>query len=266
MRLRMVQVDAFTDRVFAGNPAAVCPLPYWLDDATLASIAAENNVSETAFFVAREHLFELRWFTPTVEVDLCGHATLAAAFVIARLEADRTTIPFVTRQAGTVSVRRDGDVYTLDFPGRPAKPLAEPAGLSKALGGVEVHAMLRAQKNLAVVADEATVRRIVPDFAFIGALHGDGLIVTAPGDEVDFVSRYFAPHAGIDEDPVTGSAHCTLTPYWADRLKKTRLRARQVSRRGGDLQCELAGDRVLISGKAVLYLEGEIHIPDPPLQ
>lgn len=262
MRLRLFQVDAFTDRVFGGNPAAVCPLSSWLDDSVLAAIAAENNLSETAFFVEMGDAFELRWFTPQAEVELCGHATLASACIIARLQPDRTTLRFHTRQAGVLTVERDDQGFVLDFPSRPPVPVAVPAGLPEALGGVEVEQMLRAHKNLAVLADEAAVRRVAPDFAFLRAMEGDGLIVSAPGREVDFVSRYFAPHLGIDEDPVTGSAHCTLTPYWSARLGKPRLHARQVSYRGGDVGCELAGDRVRLSGRAVLYLEGEIEIPD----
>lgn len=261
MKLPLYQVDAFTDRVFGGNPAAVCPLSEWLADEVLAAIAAENNLSETAFVVPQGDDWELRWFTPTAEVDLCGHATLATAFILFDAHPDREQLRFQTREAGVVTVRRDGDRLVLDFPSRPAKPVTIPDGLTEALGGVAPQQLRRASKNLAVFEDEATVRSLRPDFRYIAEMDGDGLIVTAPGDEVDFVSRYFAPHVGIDEDPVTGSAHCTLTPYWAERLDERRLSARQVSTRGGTLHCTLVGDRVEIGGQAVLYLEGTITIP-----
>ncbi len=262
MKLPLFQVDAFTDRVFGGNPAAVCPLPRWLDDATLAAIAAENNLSETAFIVPRGDDWELRWFTPTIEVDLCGHATLATALVLLRQHPVRELLRFHSREAGVLTVRRDGERLVLDFPARPPSPIEIPEGLAEALGGTAPEALLRARKNVAVFADEATVRALAPDLGYIAKMEGDGLIVTAPGDEVDFVSRYFAPHAGIDEDPVTGSAHCTLTPYWAERRSKTTLEARQVSARGGMLRCTLAGDRVQIGGTGVLYLEGTIEVPE----
>ncbi len=262
MKLPLYQVDAFTDRTFAGNPAAVCPLPSWLPDATLAAIAAENNLSETAFVVPVGDDWELRWFTPAIEVDLCGHATLATAFVLLRQHPERTQLRFHSREAGVLTVRADGDQLILDFPARPPAPIELPPGMVEAMGGVTPSAMLRASKNLAVFEDEATVRALKPDLGYVAGMKGDGLVVTAPGDEVDFVSRYFAPHAGIDEDPVTGSAHCTLTPYWAERLGKSELSARQVSARGGALRCVQAGDRVQIGGRAVLYLEGTIEIPE----
>ncbi len=261
MRVPLYQVDAFTDRLFAGNPAAVCPLPAWLDDAVLAAIAAENNLSETAFYVPAKGGYELRWFTPAAEVDLCGHATLAAAFVIHRLDPSQTSLRMFTREAGTLLVSREDEGFVLDFPARPPRPISPPPGLTEALGGASPAAVLRATKTMAVFEDEAAVRGLSPDLGYVAAMEGDGLIVTAPGDEVDFVSRYFAPHVGIDEDPVTGSAHCTLTPYWAERLGKATLRARQVSRRGGSLRCTLAGDRVHLAGQAVLYLEGSIELP-----
>lgn len=262
MKLSLHQVDAFTDRPFAGNPAAVCPLPRWLDDAVLAAIAAENNLSETAFVVPDGDGWELRWFTPTAEVDLCGHATLATAFVLFGQHPDRERLRFATRQAGELAVSRRGDELVLDFPARPPSVVETPPGLVDALDGIEPLAVLRATKTMAVFADETTVRALAPDLAYVVTMEGDGLIVTAPGDEVDFVSRYFAPHVGIDEDPVTGSAHCTLTPYWAQRLGRDTLRARQVSARGGDLTCTLRGDRVELAGRAVRYLEGTIEIPD----
>jgi len=263
MRLPIYQIDAFTDSVFAGNPAAVVPLESWLPDATLQSIAAENNLAETAFFVPQGDGYELRWFTPTVEMDLCGHATLASAFAIATiLEWGSNRIAFTTREAGVLTVTRDGDLYTLDFPSRPPVPLAEaPAGLVEALGGPQPVAVLKSRDLLVVYEDEATVRALSPDMSALARVDAFATCVTAPGrDGVDFVSRFFAPGGGVPEDPVTGSAHCTLVPYWAERLGKTRLEARQVSARGGALACELAGDRVKMGGKAVLYLEGSIFV------
>lgn len=264
MRLPIHQVDAFADAVFAGNPAAVVPLEDWLPDAVLQAIAAENNLSETAFIVRRGDGYELRWFTPAVEVDLCGHATLASAFVIATMrEWSSPRIDFATRKAGTLSVTRDGDLYTLDFPSRPPEPLdAPPAGLLEALGGPPPVAVLKARDVVAVYDDEAAVRGLKPDMGALARLEDCfAVIVTAPGSGgVDFVSRFFAPAKGVPEDPVTGSAHCTLIPYWARRLGKERLEARQVSARGGALSCALAGDRVRIAGKAVLYMDGAIYI------
>ena len=263
MRLPIYQIDAFTDSVFAGNPAAVVPLESWLPDATLLSIAAENNLAETAFFVPQGDGYELRWFTPTVEMDLCGHATLASAFAIATiLEWGSSHITFTTRMAGVLTVTRDGDLYTLDFPSRPPVPLVEaPAGLAEALGGPQPVTVLKSRDLLVVYEDEAAVRALAPDMSALARLDAFATCVTAPGrDGVDFVSRFFAPGGGVPEDPVTGSAHCTLIPYWAERLGKTRMEARQVSARGGALACELAGDRVKIGGKAVLYMEGSIFV------
>lgn len=263
MRLPIYQVDAFTDHVFAGNPAAVVPLDSWLPDAQLQAIAAENNLAETAYFLRNDDVFELRWFTPAVEVDLCGHATLATAFVISTLlEPGRARMDFVTRQAGTLTVTRDGDVFTLDFPSRPAAPAAAPhPGLVAALGGPAPLAILDGRDYLVVYEDEATVRALTPDMVALSKLDRFAVCVTAPGrDGVDFVSRLFAPAQGIPEDPVTGSTHCMLIPYWAEKLGKTVLSARQVSARGGDLACELVGDRVKIGGKGVLYLEGVITV------
>ena len=263
MRLPIYQVDAFTDRVFAGNPAAVVPLDSWLPDAQLQAIAADNNLAETAYFLRNDDVFELRWFTPAVEVDLCGHATLATAFVISTLlEPGRARMDFVTRQAGTLTVTRDGDVFTLDFPSRPAAPAAAPhPGLVAALGGPAPLAILDGRDYLVVYEDEATVRALTPDMVALSKLDRFAVCVTAPGrDGVDFVSRLFAPAQGIPEDPVTGSTHCMLIPYWAEKLDKTVLSARQVSARGGDLACELVGDRVKIGGKGVLYLEGVITV------
>jgi PhzF family phenazine biosynthesis protein len=260
-RLSLYQVDAFTTRVFAGNPAAVCPLEEWLPDATLQAIAAENNLAETAFFVREGSGYALRWFTPTVEVDLCGHATLASAFVIfERLEPGRTEVSFQTRQAGILTVKREGTRLAMDFPARPPAPIAPPPALALALGREPVE-VLQARDLVAVLADADAVEGLAPDLAALTSLDVFAVAVTAPGkDGVDFVSRFFAPRQGIPEDPVTGSAHCTLVPYWAARLGKSALVARQVSPRGGDLWCALAGDRVVMAGHAVLYLEGTITI------
>ena len=262
MRLPIYQVDAFADAVFAGNPAAVVPLESWLPDATLLAIAAENNLAETAFFVRQGDVCELRWFTPAVEVDLCGHATLATAFVIATaLEPGRERVTFTTRQAGALTVTREGERFVLDFPARPPAPVSLHADLLPALGGPAPAAVLGARDYLVVYDDAATVRALAPDMVRLAELDRAAVCVTAPGDDgVDFVSRFFAPAMGISEDPVTGSAHCTLIPYWAQRLGRTTLSARQVSARGGHLACGLVGDRVKIGGTAVLYLEGVIHV------
>jgi PhzF family phenazine biosynthesis protein len=258
------QVDAFTDRLFEGNPAAVCPLTDWLSDDLLQKIAAENNLSETAFFVSRDDEFELRWFTPEVEVDLCGHATLAAAFVLMDLlEPSRRSVTFRSR-SGPLYVTREGDLFSLDFPGRPPAPITEPPGLSGALGAPPA-SVLKSRDTIAVFDDPDTVRRLAPDMEKLKSIGGFAVCATAPGTgrdgDVDYVLRFFAPAQGIAEDPVTGSAQCSLSPYWSERLGKTILRARQVSRRGGELLCEVAGDRVRIAGKAVLVFSGILRLP-----
>lgn len=265
MRLPLYQVDAFVidGKPFSGNPAAVVPLTSWPPDHLLQAIAAENNLAETAFFVATGDSFHMRWFTPVLEVDLCGHATLAtAATIMEKLTPSLTTVRFTTQTAGTLSVRRIDNQYELDFPALPPQEISPPPGLAQALGAAPTQ-MLAASKNLAVFTDAATVRAMKPNLDFIKQLDRDGLIVTAPSDtpDHDFVSRYFAPHAGIDEDPATGSAHCILVPYWAKRLKKTTLAARQASARGADFSCTLKNDRVLMRGKIRFYLEGNIEIP-----
>ena len=260
MQLPLYQVDAFAGRVFRGNPAAVCPLDAWLPDDVMQSIALENQLSETAFFVRGDDAFRLRWFTPTDEVDLCGHATLASAFVLfEELGYDEDTLRFDT-QSGRLTVARDGARLVLDFPVRRAARVEAAPELVRALGApqpVEVH---EGPYWLAVYEDEAAVRALAPDFAALASF--EPVIATAAGDDdgVDFVSRFFAPNCGVDEDPVTGSAHCTSTPYWAERLGKQTLVARQVSARGGELHCALRGDRVAIAGEAVLYLRGTITI------
>mgnify|MGYP001827177003 FL=1 len=260
MKTPIYQVDAFTLGPFSGNPAAVCPLDAWLDDATMLSIAAENNLSETAFIVARDEVYELRWVTPTSEVDLCGHATLAAGYVVLNhLQPELDAVSFET-MSGQLTVTRDGDRLSMDFPARAPTPATVTKALSDALGQVpsEVH---QSRDILALYDDEASVRSLSPDQAKLLDLdEGLGVIVTARGDEVDFVSRFFAPRAGVPEDPVTGSAHCTLVPFWAERLGRSTLVAHQVSQRGGELHCEHRGDRVIMSGQCTLFLTGSIHL------
>ncbi len=259
MRTPLYQVDAFTRRRFGGNPAAVCPLERWLDDATLQAIAAENNLSETAFFVRNGADYDLRWFTPGQEVDLCGHATLASAHVLFEMLGARGDQVTFHSKSGPLMVRRDGERLAMDFPAWSPEPCEAPDGLTRGLGRAP-RQVLRARDLLAVFDTEEEVRAIVPDAAALAGIETLGTVVTAPGLEVDFVSRFFAPRAGILEDPVTGRAHCMLTPYWAKRLGRTRLTAQQVSSRGGELWCELRGDRVTIAGCAVRYLEGWIEV------
>jgi predicted PhzF superfamily epimerase YddE/YHI9 len=262
MQLPIYQVDAFTDKLFGGNPAAVCPLDAWLPDATMQSIAAENNLAETAFFVREGSGYALRWFTPAVEVDLCGHATLASGYVVfSRLEPGRDSVDFRTMKAGILGVsKRGAELLEMNFPSRPAQEAAPPPGLVAALGGTP-QAVLRARNCLVVYGSADEVAALKPDMAALGKVDCWAAIATAPGNNgVDFVSRFFAPAQGIPEDPVTGSSHCTLTPYWAKRLGKTELEARQISPRGGALRCTLNGDRVSIAGRAVLYLEGKISV------
>jgi predicted PhzF superfamily epimerase YddE/YHI9 len=258
--LPIYQVDAFTSEVFAGNPAAVCPLQTWLPDDVMQAIAAENNLSETAFMLRAGDVYELRWFTPNVEVDLCGHATLAAAFVACtRLEPDSVHTRFDTR-SGRLNVTRHGRLYVLDFPARPPGPCDAPLPLVEALGAPPKE-VLASRDYLAIYDSEDEVRALTPDHGRLAADVDKMVIVSAPGHEFDFVSRFFAPREGIPEDPVTGSAHCTLIPYWAERLGKRSLQAAQISPRGGELVCEHRDERVRIAGQAALYLEGTIHIP-----
>jgi predicted PhzF superfamily epimerase YddE/YHI9 len=240
MDLPIYQIDAFSSKIFAGNPAAVCPLTEWLPDTTLQAIAAENNLSETAYFVPNGPRFQLRWFTPRCEVDLCGHATLASAFVLFHeLHEPDELIRFET-QSGELTVAPD-------------------AGLLAALGGNPVE-ILAARDYLVRYATEAEVRALTPDMQALTRIDKFAVIATAPGNDCDFVSRFFAPAKGVPEDPVTGSAHCTLTPYWAEKLGKCKLNARQISERGGELVCTLAGNRVKIAGRAALYLRGMIRV------
>lgn len=255
------QVDAFTDKLFGGNPAAICPLSEWLPANEMQKIAAENNLAETAFYIPQGKNFELRWFTPEMEIDLCGHATLATAHVIFTiLKYQSDTIHFHTLKAGLLTVTRYKDMYILDFPSRFPQACETPAGLLEAMGSKPPVAVLRSRDYFLVYEKESDILQLKPDFYALSQIDSVGFVVTAPGDKCDFVSRFFAPAAGINEDPVTGSAHCNLIPYWAKRLEKQKLHAFQVSSRRGELWCENKGDRVLMAGKAVTYLKGEIYI------
>jgi PhzF family phenazine biosynthesis protein len=260
MNVPIYQVDAFSSKLFGGNPAAICPLDEWLPDATLQAIAAENNLSETAFYIPKNGGYHLRWFTPAVEVDLCGHATLATAHVIMeiRREISNGRVAFESK-SGELIVHRDGELYALDFPARPATECKVDERLFDALG-VKPKLVLGAADLLCVFDTEAEVLALKPNMERLAAIDVFATIITAPGSDCDFVSRFFAPAQGIHEDPVTGRAHCTLIPYWAARLGKTKMFARQVSRRGGELWCEHRGDRVSIAGRAVKYLEGTIVV------
>jgi PhzF family phenazine biosynthesis protein len=261
MKIPLYQVDAFTSRVFGGNPAAVCPLGEagFLPDAVMQAIGNENNLSETAFLVARGDRYDLRWFTPENEIDLCGHATLASAYVVfTHLRPDLTAVAFDTKSGELLVKRSEGGLLSMDFPSRPPEPGASDSRLRLALGG-KAGAILVSRDYLVVYESEEEVRALKPDMNALATMDRM-VIVTAQGRECDFVSRFFAPGAGVPEDPVTGSAHCTLIPYWAERLGKTKLHALQVSRRGGELFCELVGDRVTMAGYAVEFMRGEIEI------
>ncbi|HTY60636.1 MAG TPA: PhzF family phenazine biosynthesis protein [Acidobacteriota bacterium] len=261
MRIPLFQVDAFTSKVFAGNPAAVCLLDSWLEDSVLQAIAAENNLSETAFLVANETGYDLRWFTPLTEVVLCGHATLASAYVLFKcLRWPQQSIRFRTRKSGELVVTKQKSLFEMDFPARLTYSLGAPAGLTEALR-VKPLQVLGSEEDLLVILDsEATVRSVQPDFAALDSITDRGVIITARGDRSDFVSRFFAPRVGIPEDPVTGSAHCVLIPHWAGVLAKNDLHAFQVSKRGGEIFGKNLGHRVMISGRAALYLKGSISL------
>ena len=260
MKLDIYQVDAFASEAFKGNPAAICPLESWLDVELMQRIALENNLSETAFFVKNADVYEIRWFTPTYEIDLCGHATLASAFVIFEiLKAEEKLVRFHSHKSGELTVEKNGDRLTLDFPSRPVSPVEAPEGLIEAIGK-EPKEIFKARDYFLVYENEQEVAEIKPDFTALLKINAHGFIVTAKGDSADFVSRFFAPEVGVFEDPVTGSAHCNLIPFWAEKLGKTELFARQISARGGELFCELKDDRVKIGGNAVLYLKGEIYV------
>jgi PhzF family phenazine biosynthesis protein len=259
VKLPFFQLDSFTTQPFRGNPAGVVPLDTWLDDRTMQAIAAEANMAETAFIVREPQGWRIRWFTPTVEMDLCGHATLASAHVaFERFVPDAEAITFASK-SGPLTVSREGERLCLDFPARPAKRSEPPPGLAEALGSMPAETWLSGDL-LAVFEDEARVRSLAPRMEKLRALPVRGVIATAPGGDVDFVSRFFAPAVGVDEDPVTGSSHTTLIPYWSQRLGRTSLRARQISARGGELWCEHRGDRVRIAGHVAPYLEGTITV------
>jgi PhzF family phenazine biosynthesis protein len=261
MRIRIFQLDAFTTRLFAGNPAAVMPMDSFPADSVMQDIAAENNLAETAFLVAEGGDYRLRWFTPMTEGPLCGHATLAsAAVVMERLEPGRTKAVFHCA-SGTLTVRRTSGGYVMNFPVRPSEPVSPPPGLAEALGVLPLEVFGNAFNYMAVLESASILRELAPDMAALARVDRPGVIVTARGDgNYDFVSRYFAPAKGIPEDPVTGAAHCMLAPYWAQRLGKAEFRAYQASRRGGEIICRLAGDRVELEGACVFYMEGEVEI------
>ncbi len=262
MNLEIFQVDAFSSVPFGGNPAAVIPLAEWLPDETMLNIAIENNLSETAFFVKEGDTYHIRWLTPTVEVNLCGHATLASAHVIFNcLNLEESYIKFHSDRSGELGVAKDGDLMILDFPSYPINETEQSAELAQAIGKVPLR-MWESQSNMAILLmeSESDIRALEPDQAALAKIEYDEVIVTAPGDDSDFVSRMFAPRIGIPEDPVTGAIHCSLIPYWAEQLGKDKLFARQVSERGGELFCESKGDRVRIGGNATLYLKGEIYV------
>lgn len=260
MQLPIYQIDAFAGELFAGNPAAVVPLERWIDDALLQSIATENNLSETAFFIPVGGHYELRWFTPTAEVRLCGHATLASAHVIYNELGDKSEQIHFETLSGQLSVIREDDNLIMDFPARLPELCPAPDGIGSALGRDPVECYMASDDYLLVFEKESDIPSINPDFRALGRLDCRGVIVTAPGESADFVSRFFAPSVGVPEDPVTGSAHCALAPYWADRLGKKRVRGFQLSRRGGEVICDVRDDRVGLAGRTVKYLEGQIFV------
>jgi len=261
MKLPIYQIDAFASDVFRGNPAAIVPLEQWLEDATMQAIASENNLAETAFFVREPSGWRIRWFTPALEIDLCGHATLASGWLLMEhLKTVSGSVTFASASGPLTVTQADAGRLQLEFPSRPGTPLEPAPALLEGLGARPLET-LKARDVMAVFGSEDELLALRPNFDRLADLDTIGIIATAPGRDVDFVSRFFAPRAGINEDPVTGSAHCTLIPYWAKRLGRSSLRARQVSPRGGDLWCALQGERVLIGGHAVLYLEGSIEVP-----
>ncbi|NAS32425.1 PhzF family phenazine biosynthesis isomerase [Flavobacteriaceae bacterium R38] len=260
-KIKIFQVDAFAEKRFEGNPAAVCPLHKWLDDDIMQSIAAENNLAETAFIVPEKDYYEIRWFTPTVEVNLCGHATLASAFVIFnQLNYTGDTIKFHSLRSGQLKVSREGEILYLDFPTDTLSPNNDKTAVEKGIGILPEELYRGKTDYIAVLKSEEEVQNVQPVFSSIAKLDCRGLIVTAPGNKVDFVSRFFGPQSGINEDPVTGSAHTSLIPYWSKRFHKKEMKAKQISQRGGVLLCKQNQERVIIGGKAKLYLAGEIYI------
>ena len=261
MIIPIYQVDAFTDRLFSGNPAAVCPLDFWPSDEILQNIAAENNLSETAFFKKRDNLFEIRWFTPLAEVELCGHATLASAHVLFNhLKYKGDHLIFESIYSGKLEVFKHGEFLTLDFPVDIIEPSLPPDHLFKAIGSKPLEIWKGKTDYLLYYPSQEDIEEIKPDFNLLKKIEARGIIITAPGYDCDFVSRFFGPFVGINEDPVTGSAHTTLVPFWAHRLNQLEFEAQQLSSRGGFLKCKLAGDRVLISGNACTYMIGSITL------
>jgi PhzF family phenazine biosynthesis protein len=261
MKYKLYQVDAFTDKLFGGNPAAVCPLAEWLRDDILQNIAMENNLAETAFYVRQDDQYIIRWFTPKVEVDLCGHATLAAAFVLFNCENHvGDFINFYSPRSGKLSVSKHSDWLTLDFPVDEFQNIPVSTEIVGCFDKRPIEAYKGKTDYMLVFEQESDIINISPQFQAISALSARGVIITAKGETVDFVSRFFAPQSGIIEDPVTGSAHTTLIPYWSRKLNKTEMSAIQLSQRKGYLQCKLLGDRVGISGQAKLYLAGHLHL------
>lgn len=259
MELDIYQIDAFAQRVFEGNPAAVCPLEKWLSDSLMQAIAAENNLSETAFFVKKANGYHIRWFTPAAEVDLCGHATLASAFVLFDCLGYGGEEIHFTSKGGPLVVRRNGDLLEMDFPAQPPDVCELPDALYQAFGVMPV-ACLKSEDYLVVFDDEKAVAAAAPDMSRLKGLDLRGVIITARSDAYDFVVRFFAPNVGVDEDPVTGSAYTQLVPYWSRKLGKPSFTAKQISKRGGEVTCSLSGDRVMISGRAVKYLVGRIEV------
>jgi PhzF family phenazine biosynthesis protein len=262
MEIPYYQINAFTKSLFGGNPAGVCPLNSWLADEVLQAIATENNLSETAYFVQRGDKYELRWFTPKLEVDLCGHATLASAFVIFNyLDKSVDNVRFETK-SGLLTVRHQDELIVMDFPARKANQCSAPLKLLRGLGVKPKEVLHSSRDYLTVYDSEDAIKSLKPDMKLLEEVDCLGIIVTAPGSNCDFVSRFFAPRAGIPEDPVTGSAHCTLIPYWSERLNKQKLYALQLSRRQGELFCQFLGDRVSIAGNAITYLKGTINLSE----
>lgn len=259
MEIKLFQIDSFTKECFSGNPAAVCPLDNWLEDKDLQAIAAENNLSETAFLVGSGARYEIRWFTPTTEVDLCGHATLASGYVIAKFLNPAVDKIWFSSKSGELSVTRKEDRLCLDFPSQPGRLIECPDILREAIGMQPIETLI-SQAHVAVLDSEKAVQTVCPRMDLIKELDSLGLLLTAQGKNCDFVSRCFFPRLGIPEDPVTGSAHCTLAPYWAEKLGKNSLQCKQISNRGGDLWCEVKDTRVEISGHCVLYLRGHIEL------
>jgi PhzF family phenazine biosynthesis protein len=264
MKLTLYQIDAFANKLFGGNPAAVIPLTTWIDEVLMQQIALENNLSETVFIVPAaksEADYEIRWFTPEVEINLCGHATLASAYVLFNiLGFGKAEIKFSSK-SGILKVKKDGDLIVMDFPSwKPERFTDYPTELSQILGGAEIVGVYKYRDILVELANEDAVKNCAPDFSLMKK-HIDKMIITAPGKTVDFVSRFFAPGAGIDEDPVTGSAHSQLIPFWSEKLNKTKMHALQLSKRGGEIWCEqLNTDRVTMAGNGVFYMKGEISL------